>query len=160
MIPEAREVHLSRKDRKVLEACSRSPTTLQRDLKRARIVLLAAAGRSTRSIAKEVGVQPRITVADSKFEFPGTISRSTVKEALVTFFKQEKAKGQGSKLPPQMDPEQDATEISQKFTSRDFPEFALQTSALLVSVPAILFVLGALLLWIGAGFRRRPVHEN
>ncbi len=102
----------------------------------------------------------RLTVADSKFEFPGTISRSTVKEALVTFFKQEKAKGQGSKLPPQMDPEQDATEISQKFTSRDFPEFALQTSALLVSVPAILFVLGALLLWIGAGFRRRPVHEN
>jgi hypothetical protein len=31
--------------------------TLQRDLKRARIVLLAAVGRSTRSIAKEVGVQ-------------------------------------------------------------------------------------------------------
>src|SRR5476649_2050170 len=60
MIPEAREVHLSRKDRKVLEACCRSPVTLQRDLKRARIVLLAAKGRSTRSIAKEVGVQPRI----------------------------------------------------------------------------------------------------
>jgi transposase len=60
MIPEAREVHLSRKDRKVLEACCRSPVTLQRDLKRARIVLLAAAGRSTQSIAKEVGVQPRI----------------------------------------------------------------------------------------------------
>src|ERR1700731_2907203 len=60
MIPEAREVHLSRKDRKVLEACCRSPVTLQRDLKRARIVLLAAAARSTRSIAKEVGVQPRI----------------------------------------------------------------------------------------------------
>src|SRR6202023_1080614 len=60
MIPEAREVHLSRKDRKVLEACCRSPVTLQRDLKRARIVLLAAAGRGTRSIAKEVGVQPRI----------------------------------------------------------------------------------------------------
>jgi transposase len=33
---------------------------MQRDLKRARIVLLAAAGRSTRSIAQEVGVQPRI----------------------------------------------------------------------------------------------------
>src|SRR5712692_6761108 len=32
----------------------------QRDVKRARIVLLAAAGHSTRSIAKEVGVQPRI----------------------------------------------------------------------------------------------------
>src|SRR5450755_4345551 len=60
MIPEAREVHVSRRDRKVLEACCRSPVTLQRDLKRARIVLLAAAGRSTRSIAKEVGVQPRI----------------------------------------------------------------------------------------------------
>ncbi|APG15196.1 hypothetical protein BKD09_43540 [Bradyrhizobium japonicum] len=43
-----------------LEACCRSPVTLQRDLKRARIVLLAADGRSTRSIAKEVGVQPRI----------------------------------------------------------------------------------------------------
>src|SRR3979409_2420418 len=60
MIPEAREVDLSKKDRKVLEACCRSPLTLQRDLKRARIVLLAASGRSTRSIAKEVGVQPRI----------------------------------------------------------------------------------------------------
>src|SRR6201987_2893365 len=60
MIPEAREVYLSRKDRKVLEACCRSPMMLQRDLKRAQIVLLAADGRSTRSIAKEVGVQPRI----------------------------------------------------------------------------------------------------
>jgi transposase len=60
MIPEAREVRLSRKDRKELEARCRSPRTLQRDLKRARIVLLAAEGRSTRSIAKEVGVQPRI----------------------------------------------------------------------------------------------------
>src|SRR3954462_9226871 len=45
MIPEAREVHLSRKDRKVLEACCRSPVTMQRDLKRAQIVLLAAAGQ-------------------------------------------------------------------------------------------------------------------
>src|ERR1700678_1521753 len=60
MIPEAREVNLSKKDRKVLEACCRSPLTVQRDLKRARIILLAASGRSTRSIAKEVGVQPRI----------------------------------------------------------------------------------------------------
>jgi transposase len=60
MIPEAREVRLRRNDRKVLEARCRSPVTLQRDLKRARIVLLAAAGQSTRSIAKEVGVQPRI----------------------------------------------------------------------------------------------------
>src|ERR1700738_5379564 len=44
----------------VLEARCRAPTTAQRDVKRARIVLLAAAGRSTRSIAAEVGVQPRI----------------------------------------------------------------------------------------------------
>src|SRR6478736_4364373 len=59
MILEAREVLLSKRDRKVLEGRCRSPVTMQRDLKRARIVLLAAAGRSTRSIAKEVGVQPR-----------------------------------------------------------------------------------------------------
>jgi transposase len=37
-----------------------APVTLQRNLTRARIVLLAADGRSTRSIAKEVGVEPRI----------------------------------------------------------------------------------------------------
>lgn len=60
MIGEAREVHVTRGQRKKLEARCRSPVTLQRDLKRARIVLLASAGRSTRSIAKEVGVQPRI----------------------------------------------------------------------------------------------------
>jgi transposase len=60
MIPEAREVRVSRKERQELETRCRSPRTVQRDLKRARIVLLAAAGRSTRSIAKEVGVEPRI----------------------------------------------------------------------------------------------------
>src|SRR6476659_2295311 len=60
MIPEAREVRLRPKIRKVLEARCRAPSTLQGDLKRAQIVLLAAEGRSTRSIAKEVGVQPRI----------------------------------------------------------------------------------------------------
>lgn len=38
----------------------RSPLTPQCDAKRARMVLLAAQGRSTRSIAREVGVQPRI----------------------------------------------------------------------------------------------------
>ncbi|WP_354107947.1 helix-turn-helix domain-containing protein [Bradyrhizobium sp. LB14.3] len=58
--PEAREVHLSRKDCQVLQACCRSPVTLPRDLKRARIVLLTADGRSTGSIAEEVGIQPRI----------------------------------------------------------------------------------------------------
>jgi transposase len=60
MIPEAREVRLSRKERKELEARCRSPRTIQRELKRARIVLLAAEGCSTRSIAKTVGIQPRI----------------------------------------------------------------------------------------------------
>ena len=60
MLPKAREVRLKPKDRKVLEARCRAPTTAQRDVKRARMVLLAAAGRSTRSIAADVGVQPRI----------------------------------------------------------------------------------------------------
>jgi transposase len=60
MIPKAREVRLKPKIRKVLEARCRAPSTPQRDVKRARIVLLAAEGRSTRSIAEEVGVQPRI----------------------------------------------------------------------------------------------------
>src|ERR1700730_3316531 len=59
-IPKAREVRLTPKIRKVLEARCRAPSTGQRDVKRARIVLLAAEGRSTRSIAEEVGVQPRI----------------------------------------------------------------------------------------------------
>lgn len=60
MIPKAREVRLKPKVRKVLEARCRASSTAQSDAKRARIVLLAAEGRSTRSIAQEVGVQPRI----------------------------------------------------------------------------------------------------
>ena len=60
MIPKAREVRLKPKIRKVLEARCRAPSTAQSQAKRARIVLLAAEGRSTRSIAEEVGVQPRI----------------------------------------------------------------------------------------------------
>ena len=60
MIPKAREVRLKPKIRKVLEARCRAPSTPQGEVKRARIVLLAAEGRSTRSIAEEVGVQPRI----------------------------------------------------------------------------------------------------
>src|SRR3984893_13687660 len=59
-IPKAREGRLTPKIRKVLEARCRAPSTGQRDVKRARIVLLAAEGRSTRSIAEEVGGQPRI----------------------------------------------------------------------------------------------------
>jgi hypothetical protein len=94
----------------------------------------------------------RLTVAGSNFEFPGTTSRSAVKADLVSFFEREKINGSG-RVPPQTDAEQDAAEISQKFTSQDFPEFALQVSALVFAVPAIVFALGALLLWIGAGFR-------
>src|SRR6516165_8766589 len=60
MIPKAREVRLKPKVRKVLEARCRAPTTAQRDVKRARTVLLAAGGHSTRSIAEAAGVQPRI----------------------------------------------------------------------------------------------------
>src|SRR5215510_2175368 len=60
MIPEAREVRLRPKVREVLEARCRAPSTPQGEVKRARIVLLAGEGFSTRSIAKEVGVQPRI----------------------------------------------------------------------------------------------------
>jgi transposase len=43
----------------VLEARLRAPTTTQRDALRARIVLLADEGRSTRSIAATVGTMPR-----------------------------------------------------------------------------------------------------
>jgi len=43
----------------VLEARLRAPTTAQRDVLRARIVLLASEGRSTRSIAQMVGTMPR-----------------------------------------------------------------------------------------------------
>ncbi len=43
----------------MLEARVRAPTTPQRDVLRARIVLLAAQDRSTRSIARELGTMPR-----------------------------------------------------------------------------------------------------
>lgn len=68
MILRAREVRLKPKVRKVLEGRLRSALTAQRDVRRARIVLLAAEGRSTRSIAEEVGVQPRI-VSDWRRRF-------------------------------------------------------------------------------------------
>ena len=42
----------------MLEVRVRAPTSEQRDVVRARIVLLAAEGRSTRSIALAVGVMP------------------------------------------------------------------------------------------------------
>jgi transposase len=59
MIPKAAEVRLTLEDRLVLEGRLRTPTMQQRDVFRARIVLLAAEGRSTRSIAKAVDTMPR-----------------------------------------------------------------------------------------------------
>lgn len=59
MIPKAAEVRLTPEDWLVLEARLRAPTTAQRDVLRARIVLLAHAGGSTRSIAQAVGTMPR-----------------------------------------------------------------------------------------------------
>ena len=59
MILKATEVRLKPKARAVLEARLRASTAEQRDVLRARIVLLAAKGRSTRSIAREVGTMPR-----------------------------------------------------------------------------------------------------
>src|SRR5262249_30516753 len=58
MIPKAAEVRLTPEDRAVLEARVRAATSEQRDVTRARIILLAAEGRSTRSIAASVGVMP------------------------------------------------------------------------------------------------------
>src|ERR1700747_2388536 len=63
MIPEAAEVRLTATDRAVLEARRRAPTTEQRDAFRARIILLAAEGRSTRSIARTLGTMPRTVSA-------------------------------------------------------------------------------------------------
>jgi transposase len=59
MLPKAAEVRLSPRDRAVLEARVRAPTTEQRDVFRARIILLAAEGCSTRSIARTLGTMPR-----------------------------------------------------------------------------------------------------
>jgi len=59
MIPQAAEVRLTPEDRAVLEARVRAPTTEQRDVFRARIILLADEGRSTRSIARTLGTMPR-----------------------------------------------------------------------------------------------------
>jgi transposase len=63
MIPKAAEVRLTLADRAVLEARVRAPTTEQRDVFRARIILLADEGRSTRSIARTLGTMPRTVSA-------------------------------------------------------------------------------------------------
>jgi hypothetical protein len=59
MIPKAAEFGLTPEDRSVLEMRVRAPTSEQCEVFRARIVLLAAERRSTRSIAKMVHTMPR-----------------------------------------------------------------------------------------------------
>jgi len=59
MIPDAVKVRLTPEERAVLEARLRAPTTEQRQVFRAQIVLLAAEERSSRSIASELGTMPR-----------------------------------------------------------------------------------------------------
>ena len=59
MFGKAVEVRLRPEDRLELEARVRAPTSEQRDVLRARIVLLAGEGRSTRATAKAVNVMPR-----------------------------------------------------------------------------------------------------
>jgi len=57
-IQEATPISLTEEERAVLEGMVRSPKTEQGLSERARIVLLAAEGRSTRSIAAELGTWP------------------------------------------------------------------------------------------------------
>ena len=57
-IQEATPIILSERERSALEAMIRSPKTEHGTVERARIVLLAAEGRSTRSIAAELGTWP------------------------------------------------------------------------------------------------------
>jgi transposase len=59
MIPKAAKVRLTPADRRVLEARVRAPTTEQRDVFRARIILLASEGQSTRAIARALNTMPR-----------------------------------------------------------------------------------------------------
>ena len=57
-IQEATVITLTEQERSELEAMIRSPKTEHGIVERARIVLLAAEGRSTRSIAAELGTRP------------------------------------------------------------------------------------------------------
>ena len=54
-IQEATPIVLSADERAALEAWARAPTTEQRLVERAKIVLAAAAGMASRAIAREVG---------------------------------------------------------------------------------------------------------
>jgi transposase len=60
MIPKATRIRLNRGTRSELEGWLRASTTEQRMARRARIILLAAQGKASRAIAREVGVRPRV----------------------------------------------------------------------------------------------------
>src|SRR3954453_15500078 len=59
MFPDAREVRLGPDERAELEARLRAPTSEEGHVFRARIVLMAAEGLSTRAIARNLGTMPR-----------------------------------------------------------------------------------------------------
>src|SRR5262245_60174741 len=63
MAPKAAQVQLMPADREALEARVRSPTAEPREVFRAQIILLAAEGHSTRSIARTLGTMPRTVSA-------------------------------------------------------------------------------------------------
>jgi transposase len=60
MIPKATRIRLNRATRSELEGWLRASTTEQRMARRARVILLAAEGKASRAIAREVGVRPRV----------------------------------------------------------------------------------------------------
>src|SRR5215208_2775005 len=68
MFSDAREVRLGPDERAELEAWLRAPTSEQRHVFRARIVLMAAEGSSTRAIARDLGTMPR-TVSHWRIRF-------------------------------------------------------------------------------------------
>src|SRR3990172_4454406 len=68
MSRQATAVELSGEDRRTLETWVRSGSTQQRLVKRARIVLAAAQGEATRSIASRLGVYPT-TVSKWRMRF-------------------------------------------------------------------------------------------
>ena len=60
MIPKAAQIRLDPETRSELESWLRASTTEQRMTRRARIILLAAEGKGSRAIAREIGVRPRV----------------------------------------------------------------------------------------------------
>ncbi|MGM5020199.1 hypothetical protein [Tardiphaga sp. 367_B4_N1_1] len=97
-----------------------------------------------------------VTVEGYELQFPYDIQRDKAKTALVTFLKTERAKPQSNYKGT---PETDAAEISASIYPRD-PSLAIAWAvAAALSAPLITFILGVLLFWILAGFKRDPVAD-